>query len=325
MSRSPQPKAHLSLVVLLLATLLLPACKQSPCNGPLTLTAGAVQSDKLSHLTPGQELKPGDAAADPAGLLINADTPCIPLDVFCRTLTDVAGLKLTSRGPLIGQVTVHLENVSMLSALESVLDSVNLAMVEEGGVIEVMTQEAYEALPPVRRVYAITHTNKVLAMRFALEAIAQFKSAKADPATNGLSLAVSAHRRVHPGIEKSIQSVNKCENFPVFPSCKFPDSLPSDLAPVEVRTGDPDEDGLVSHLFQFDHIDARPMKDIIRAELGTIAREGTSLHRLGNFILVITTPQRMARIASICAYLDDPRWYVVPSDSPEATPPPVAP
>ncbi len=326
MSYSLQPTANFSLLVLLLATLLLSACKPRPCTGPLTLTAGAVESEKLSHLTPGQELKPGDAAADPAGLLINAETPCTSLDVFCRTLADVAGLKLTSRAPLIGQVTVHLENVSMLSALESVLDSMALAMVVEDGVIFIMSPKDYEALPPVQRVYTITHTNKVLAMRFALEALGKIESAKTEPAADGLSVAVTAHRKDHLRAEQGIQTVNTCRQFPVFPETRLPETIPADLPGVTLRgIEQPNDDGMVCHTFYFENIDARPVRDIILKELGGHENERVAGPGLGNFFLVITSPQRMARIASICAYLDDPRWYVVPPDSPQTTPPPAAP
>ena len=326
MSRSLQPKGIPSLLVLLLATLLLPACKQSPCNGPLTLTVGTVQSDKLSHLTPGKELKPGDAAADPNGVLLNVDTECINLNTFCFRLADVAGFSLKSNTPLIGRVTVHLENVTIKDALESVLDCMDTAMVEENGVIEVMTSEAYDALPPVRRVYAITHTNKVLAMRFALEALGKIDSAKTEPAADGLSVAITAHRKDHPRAEQAIQAVNICRRFPVFPETRLPTTIPNALPAVILRGNkEPDKDGLIRHIFYIEQVDARPVRDIILKELGTHENEAVNGPGLGNFFLVQTTPERMARIASICAYLDDPRWYVVPPDSPQTTPPPAAP
>ncbi|MFO1492072.1 MAG: hypothetical protein U1F77_12110, partial [Kiritimatiellia bacterium] len=263
MNRTLQPKAILSLLVLLLATLLFSSCKPRPCAGPLTLTVSTVLSEKLSHLTPGQELKRGDAAADPAGVLISVDTPCTKLDEFCRRFADGAGLKLNSRTPLIGRVTVHLENVTILAALESVLDSMALAMVVEDGVIFIMSPEEYEALPPVQRVYTITHTNKVLAMRFALEALGKIDSAKTEPAADGLSVAVTAHRKDHLRAEQAIQAVNTCRQFPVFPKTRLPETIPANLPAVTLRgIEQPNDDGLTVHFFFFENIDARPVLDI---------------------------------------------------------------
>jgi hypothetical protein len=325
MSYSLQPKANFSRLVLLLATLLLSGCKPRPCTGPLTLTVASVESEKLSHLTPGQELKPGDAAADPAGVLINMDTPLIPLDVFCRTLTDVAGLKLTSRAPLTGRVTVHLDNVTIKSALENILEISELAMVEEDGGIVVMSREDYEALPPVNRVYTITHTNNVLASQVAMEVLKEMESVVTEPTADSSTLTVTAHHRDHPKVSQSLKFINSSERLRLFPPAQLPEKLPSNLPPVELRTAEPDEDGLILYDFGFEFVDPRSVQGFLAMEIGNHERERVVPRRLYNSIMVITTPERMARIASICAYLDDPRWYVVPPDSPQTTPPPAAP
>jgi hypothetical protein len=80
-------------------------------------------------------------------------------------------------------------------------------------------------------------------------------------------------------------------------------------------------EGLIVNSFFLEHVEAEKLAERLNVDISLESNETISIFSMANAIVAETTPTNMARIASICAYLDNKRWYISETSSPETNEP----
>lgn len=177
----------------------------APAEAPPAPVPTTVQMSTEAEAIPGVEIEISDANEE----LIDIDVADQPLRDVINVFSRMSKVNIIANDTIEGRVTVHLENVTWRAALESILDSVGLSLVEKRPGIFHVVSAADLAMEPVRveiiNLSYISATNLVPVVQRML--INSNATVMAMPAANVLVVKETASQLSE--IRKAVEQVDK--------------------------------------------------------------------------------------------------------------------
>ena len=206
------------------------------------------------------------------------------------------------------RLTADINDMFLEDVMEAILLEMDFVYHDREGHAQILTLEAYRALPPVRIEYPIHSKDVGYALRVLSSELSK-EHVESEPNPVNATIAVTATWADHDRLQNLILYWGALEPAPAYPEMNWPESLPEKFTKQPSNNNESQEtSGRTIEIINVRHECAERLVDKLQKIFPLKPDENMSIVSTENFIIVRGTEGRVKRILEVVSYLDDPMW-----------------